>query len=156
LIRPIPPTPYDGSVDSEKFHRFGMEIRQFCKEGKVPDDERVFLASHYLRGKAHSYFIQKVSGNHSKWTLDKFLQGLFNYCFPITFKSEQRDNIKNCFQGRSSVTEYAYRLESLYGLVGVTSKRERVIKLWDGLRAELRRELAKTHFSKEVHSWKKI
>ncbi|KAG7450082.1 uncharacterized protein BT62DRAFT_1050482 [Guyanagaster necrorhizus] len=60
-------------ADGEKFHCFTMELTQFCKEGQVPKDEWVFLASHYLKGKALSFFIQKVLKNHAEWTLIDFL-----------------------------------------------------------------------------------
>ncbi|KAK0474902.1 hypothetical protein IW261DRAFT_1648893 [Armillaria novae-zelandiae] len=45
IIKPIPPTPYDGTADGEKFHRFTMEMTQFCKEGQVPEDEQASSSS---------------------------------------------------------------------------------------------------------------
>ncbi|PBK80780.1 hypothetical protein ARMGADRAFT_949251, partial [Armillaria gallica] len=132
IIRPIPPTSYDGTADGEKFHRFTMEMTQFCKEGQVPRDEQVFLMSHYLKGKALLYFIQNVSKNHVEWTLLGFLHGMFNACFPLNYRSQQRDKIKRCYQNDCTVLEYVYEFETLYGLVGVTSRCECVIKLWDG------------------------
>ncbi|PBK62875.1 hypothetical protein ARMSODRAFT_839449, partial [Armillaria solidipes] len=156
IIRPIPPTPYDGMADGEKFHRFTMEMTQFCKEGQVPKDEQVFLTSHYLKGKALLYFIQKVSKNHAEWMLLDFLRGMFNACFPLNYRSQQRDKIKRCYQNDRTVSEYVYELKTLYGLVGITSKRERVIKLWDGFRKEMQRELHRAKLNKEVHSWRRI
>ncbi len=88
--------------------------------------------SHYLKGKALSYFIQKVSKNHVEWMLLDFLCGMFNACFPLNYCSQQCDKIKRCYQNDHTISEYIYKLETLYGLFGVTSKYKHVIKLWDG------------------------
>ncbi|KIK57612.1 hypothetical protein GYMLUDRAFT_172727, partial [Collybiopsis luxurians FD-317 M1] len=132
---------YNGSPDAEAYHHFMLESTQYCKEGHVPKSEQVFLISHYLEGKAHSYFTQKVSKNHEEWTLKKFFQGLFNYCFPLNYQSQQCDKIKCCYQNNRSISEYVYELEQLYGMVRTTSKHERIIKLWDGFNCPMRREL---------------
>ncbi|PBL04609.1 hypothetical protein ARMGADRAFT_857966, partial [Armillaria gallica] len=151
LIKPIPPTPYDGTPDGEKFHRFMMEFTQYCKE-----DEQVFLASHYLKGKAHSFFIQKVSRNHSQWKLLNFYQEMFNFCFPNNYRKKLHDQIKEAKQGNHTVSEFAYYLESKFNLVGTYNKHERVIKFWDGLQLEIWQELTLQKISAEVHRWKRI
>lgn len=55
----------------------------------------------------------------------------------------------------SLISEYVYELETLYGLVGVTSKREHVIKLWDGFRREMQRELHRVKLEAAPHSKEK-
>ncbi|KAK7461817.1 hypothetical protein VKT23_008248 [Stygiomarasmius scandens] len=156
IIKPIPPTPYDGTPDAEKYHAFVMECQEYCKAGRVSRKEQCFLLSHYLRGKAKSFFIQKVARNHAKWDLLTFFTELFNFCFPMDYRSQQREKIKRCYQNSRSVSDYVYELETLYNLVGATSKREKVIKLWDGFNAPMRRELHRAKLNKEVHSWNRI
>ncbi|KAK7024287.1 hypothetical protein VNI00_016411 [Paramarasmius palmivorus] len=155
-IKPHPPPTYDGTPDAEKFHNWVMRTGQYCEEGNVPEDEQVMLASNFLRGKALSFFIQKVSRNHSRWTLVEFAKGLFNFCFPLNYRSQQRAKLDECRQGSRSVLEYAYEFEMLNNLVGTTSKREMAIKFWDGLHARIRRELHREKKNKEIHSYDEI
>ncbi|KAL0061539.1 hypothetical protein AAF712_011626 [Marasmius tenuissimus] len=60
-IKPIPPPTYDGTPDAERFQNWVMRMIQYLEEGYVPEDEQVMLASNFLRGKALSFFLQKVS-----------------------------------------------------------------------------------------------
>ncbi|KAJ3769927.1 hypothetical protein FB446DRAFT_705819 [Lentinula raphanica] len=156
IIKPIPPQEYGGEEDIEKYHRFVLEGTQFCREGRIPKDEQVFLISHYLSGKAHSFFTLKVARNHRKWTLQRFFEELFNFCFPINYRSQQREKIKRCYQNDRPVAEYVYELENLMNLVGAMGKRDKVIKLWDGFNKPMRYELHRAKLSKEVHTWKQI
>ncbi|KAJ3851616.1 hypothetical protein EV368DRAFT_65609 [Lentinula lateritia] len=138
LIKPILPNEYDGSANAEKYHCFVLEGLQYCKEGHVPEDERVFLLSHYLTGKAHSFFTQKVSKNHEQWKLKDFFEELFNFCFPMNYCSLQRK------KKLSVVTRM------------IVCKHKHVIKLWDGFNPKMRYELHRTRLNKEVHTWEKI
>ena len=52
-----------------------------------------------------------------------------------------------------TVSEYIYELETLYGLVRVTSKCEHVIKLWDRFHKEMQRASGKTYFGKLPPIW---
>ncbi|KAL0058147.1 hypothetical protein AAF712_015189 [Marasmius tenuissimus] len=64
LIKPIPPTKYNGAANQELFETFVMEGTQFVKEGHVPKDEQAILLSHYLTEKGHKFFLYKVARNH--------------------------------------------------------------------------------------------
>ncbi|KAJ3862077.1 hypothetical protein EV359DRAFT_83696 [Lentinula novae-zelandiae] len=66
IIKPVPPSIWNGEADAEVFQRIVLEGYQFCKEGKIPKNEWVFLISHYLSGKAYQFFALKVAKNHSK------------------------------------------------------------------------------------------
>ncbi|KAJ3899305.1 hypothetical protein F5879DRAFT_767320, partial [Lentinula edodes] len=114
LIKPILLNEYDGSADAEKYHCF---VLQYCKEGHVPEDKRVFLLPHYLTGKAHSFFTQKVSKNHEQWKLKDFFEELFNFCFPMNYRSLQRKKIKCCYQNDCLVSEYTFDLSNLFSMV---------------------------------------
>ncbi|KAJ3921494.1 hypothetical protein F5877DRAFT_64904 [Lentinula edodes] len=83
IIKPVSPSIWNGEADAEIFQRIVLEGYEFCKEGKIPKNEWVFLISHYLSGKAYQFFALKVAKNHSKWSLQEFYEGLFNYCFPV-------------------------------------------------------------------------
>ncbi|KAJ3897166.1 hypothetical protein F5879DRAFT_928041, partial [Lentinula edodes] len=156
IIKPVPPSIWNGEADAEVFQRIVLEGYQFCKEGKIPKNERVFLISHYLSGKAYQFFALKVAKNHSKWSLQEFYEGLFNYCFPVNHREQMRTKLRKCYQNGRTVSEYVHELESIMDHVGIMSQREKVLKLWDGLSPGMRYELKRARVSKEVHSWRRI
>jgi len=102
-LKPIPPTKYDGSVDSKAFHRFITEGTAYVKDGQVPSKKRAFILSHYLTGKAHEFYIREVSGDPYGWRLPEFFRELFNYCFPVDFRIKQRRKLLRCYQNDQKV-----------------------------------------------------
>jgi hypothetical protein len=155
-VKPISPSPYKGEPDADEYQHFMMQCTAYCKAGGIPKDEQVFYISNFLEGNALKFFIQKVAKNHSKWTLSKFFEGLFNYCFPLDYREQQRRKLRRCYQNGRRVSEYIHELENLLYFVGEISEREKVVKLWDGLSSHIRYELQRSKLSKDVHSWKKI
>jgi len=89
-LKPIPPTEYDRAVDPQKFHRFITEGTAYVRDGHVPAKKCVFILSHYLMGRAHEFYTCEVAGDPYQWRLPKFFKELFNYCFPIDFRTKQR------------------------------------------------------------------
>ena len=85
-LKPIPPVEYDGSVDSKAFHRFITEGTAYVKDREVPSKKQAFILSHYLKGRAHEFYVQEVSGDPYRWRLSTFFRELFNYCFPVDFR----------------------------------------------------------------------
>ncbi|KAJ3861192.1 hypothetical protein EV359DRAFT_84557 [Lentinula novae-zelandiae] len=83
IIKPVPPSIWNGEADAEVCQRIVLEGYQFCKEGKIPKNERVFLISHYLSGKAYQFFALKVAKNHSKWSLQEFYEGLVKIMYTV-------------------------------------------------------------------------
>jgi hypothetical protein len=117
-LKPIAPTTYDGAVDSCAFHRFITEGTAYVKDGRVKHKKRAFMLSHYLKGKAHEFYICEVSGNPYHWRLHEFFTEMFNYCFPINFRMKQCKKLKRCFQNDKSVQDYVYELNKLWNMIG--------------------------------------
>jgi hypothetical protein len=66
-LKPIPPATYDGAVDSRAFHRFITEGTAYVEDGRVSSRKKVFILSHFLKGKAHEFYIREVSGDPYRW-----------------------------------------------------------------------------------------
>jgi len=98
-LKPIPPIEYDGSVDSKAFHRFITEGTAYVKDGKVPSKKRAFILAHYLKGKAHEFYMREVSGDPYRWRLETFFRELFNYCFPVDSESNFGRNCTPAIRG---------------------------------------------------------
>ncbi|OAX32783.1 hypothetical protein K503DRAFT_804946 [Rhizopogon vinicolor AM-OR11-026] len=127
-LKPIPPTKYDGSVDSRLFHRFITEGTAYIQDGNVPRSRQVFVLSHYLKDKAHDFYVRQVSDRPSGWRLSEFFTELFNYCFLLDFRTKQWN----------------------------VPKREKVIKFWFGLNPNIQNELYKMCLNPEVSSLQRV
>ncbi|KIM69226.1 hypothetical protein SCLCIDRAFT_19845 [Scleroderma citrinum Foug A] len=122
MLKPIPPTKYDGSVDSKAFHRFITVGMAYVKDGCVPHKKHPFILSHYLMGKAHEFY-------------------LFNYCFPVDFRIKQWQKLQHCYQNDQKVKDYIYKLDELWTMIGEMNECTQVHKLWFGLRKEIQHDL---------------
>ncbi|KAJ3514054.1 hypothetical protein NLJ89_g2595 [Agrocybe chaxingu] len=155
-LKPIPPKEYDGTADTRSYNRFVTEGTAYVHDGRVPRDRRVFVLSYYLSGIAYDFYVQKVSMNVHEWSLPEFFAELFNYAFPINYRMEQRAKLKRTFQNDKRVSAYVHELEELYNMIGVNDPREKVIKLWNGLRASIQRGLWRDHLNPEISSWNDV
>jgi len=155
-LKPIPPVEYDGSVDSKAFHQFIMEGTAYVKDGEVPSKKQAFILSHYLKGRAHEFYVREVSGDPYRWRLSTFLRELFNYCFPVDFRIKLRKKLHTCYQGSKSVRDYLYELNEIWNMIGETDERAKVHKLWFGLRKEIQHDLWRDKLNPEISSLQTI
>ncbi|KAG1831525.1 hypothetical protein EV424DRAFT_1342894 [Suillus variegatus] len=155
-LKPIAPTTYDGAVDSRAFHRFITEGTAYVNDGNVRSKKKVFVLSHFLKGRAHEFYIREISGDPYRWRLREFFTEMFNYCFPINFRTKQREKLKRCFQNEKPVRDYVYELNELWNMIGDVDERDRVSRLWTGLSTEIQRELWKKELNPETSSFKEV
>ena len=133
-----------------------MHGTAYVKYGYVECRHQVMVLSEFLVGKAYMFYTRRVSLDPERWTLKKFFTELFNYCFPIDFRNQQREKLNNFSQGNKSVREYVADLDEMFTIVGADSKRARVVKLFNGFRPSLRKALLREHMNPEYTSWKEI
>ncbi|KAG2157806.1 uncharacterized protein EDB93DRAFT_1101114 [Suillus bovinus] len=133
-LKLIPPREYDGSVDLRAFHRFVTEGTTYVEDGSVPRKRQVFVLSHYLKGKAHDFYLRQVSDQLGKWRIREFFTEMFNYCFPLDFQMKQRKKLYRCYQG----------------------DKEKVVKFWFGLNDSIQNELYKMHLNPEVSTLQEV
>jgi hypothetical protein len=58
LLRPIPPSRYNGEPNANAIQRFARESKTYVKMGRVPEEQQVFFVSYYLDGKALDFIIK--------------------------------------------------------------------------------------------------
>lgn len=153
LIKPIAPRDYDGSPDARAYHRFVTEGTAYVQDGNVKPKRMTFMLSYYLKGKAYDFYTQKVSMNYTEWSLQRFFEAMFNYCFPINYRMNQRDKLKRSYQNERTVSEYVHELDELYNMIGLVDERDKVIKLWYGLVPVIQRGLWRDGLNPEVSDW---
>ncbi|KAG6912939.1 hypothetical protein DXG01_010993, partial [Tephrocybe rancida] len=153
LIKPIAPRDYDGSPDARSYHRFITEGTDYVETGRVEPRRCVFVLSRFLKGRAYDFYTQKVAMTAGDWDLQRFFVEMFTYCFPVNYQTKQREKLRRSYQRDKSVTEYCYDLEELYNMIGTVSEREKVVKLWNGLRPSIQKALWRDGLNPEKSSW---
>lgn len=156
-LKPEKPEPYDGRADAQVFHKF---MRQTVEYLSAFDVEPAMLASHvsnFLKGNAYNFWVTTVeSRNPRSWTLRKLFVELFNYCFPVDYRLQMREKLQHSEQGNRSVRDYIHELENLFLMVGFVSDREKVDKLWHGLKTSIQTELWKRELNPTRSSWEEV
>ena len=140
---------YDKSINSKAFHHFIMEGTAYVKDGEVPSKKQVFILSHYLTGKAHEFYICKVSGDPYCWRLSTFFHELFNYCFPVDYQIKLQKKLHACYQGNKTIQDYLYEM---WNMIGEMDKCTKVHKLWFGLHKEIQHNLWQDKLNLEISS----
>jgi Retroviral aspartyl protease/Zinc knuckle len=155
-IKPRSPREYSGQADPKLFHQFVQESMDYVQDGHVPAKRQIRVLSYFLKGKARNYYVQKAARKEQKMSLVKFFSGIFDYCFPLSFRSDLREKLDYCTQGNKTISDYVYEIEELHMMIGISDKRQRVLNLWKGLHQDIRQALRWEKLNPEVSSWKKI
>ena len=74
-----------------------MEGTDYMWTGKVEKKWHMFVLSHFLKDQAYNFYTQKVATNPYSWRLQEFFEEMFDYCFPINYRMEQWDKLRQAF-----------------------------------------------------------
>lgn len=155
-VKSFKPKVYNGAPDARAYNRFVKESEMYLVDNKIKSKRRAFILSYFLEGRAYDFYIQKVSRNEAKWTLERFYSELYNFCFPINFTIQLHKKLQKLYQNDKSVSEYAHELEELFVMIGTISKRERVIKFWNGARASIQQGLWLHRLNPDTATWREV
>ncbi|TCD66813.1 hypothetical protein EIP91_000891 [Steccherinum ochraceum] len=157
FMKPEKPEAYDGKPDAEVFHKFIRQVTRLIEAYKVDDDEVAVTVSDYLTGDAYKYYANTIDNDDpTQWGLREIFIGLFNYCFPLDFRLQQREKLRNARQNSRSVREFAHELQNLFRMAGFVSKEEQVDRLWNGLNLKIQSRLWEHKLSPTTSSWDEI
>lgn len=67
---------------------------------------------------AYDYWINKVADDFRSSRLQEFFEELFNYVFPVNYRSQQRTKLMRFHQNDKKVAQYVHKLEELFSMVG--------------------------------------
>ncbi|KAJ7912832.1 hypothetical protein B0H13DRAFT_2473677 [Mycena leptocephala] len=140
--KPDPPSIYNGEANFNKIERWVLEGRDWKKQCYIRPNMRVQRVSKYLGGRALDWYMREGAKAPHKWTLNRFYEALFNYCFPVDFRSIQRKKFQTYEQRSQGIQEYRTNLETLANSVGDITSRQLVVQFWDGASFEMRRRWA--------------
>ncbi|KAG2057842.1 hypothetical protein BDR06DRAFT_830197, partial [Suillus hirtellus] len=150
ILKLVPPTVYDGEVDSRVFHWFITKGTAHVKDGYVKQKACIFTLSKYLTSKAHEFYIREVVRDPYQWRLPEFFNELFNHCFLVNYRTELCAKLKKCYQNERAVRAYLYELSKLWNMIGNINECQHVKHLWFGLKTDIQHELWKKELNLEV------
>ncbi|KAJ3741569.1 hypothetical protein DFH05DRAFT_1559358 [Lentinula detonsa] len=146
-IKPDPPEKYNGTPNVQTFLKFSTEVTEYLRDANIHRSRWVFRASKYLSESAYECYLAVAADDPFIWNLKDFLIELYNHCFPITYRLEQRTKLKRFYQGSWTVRQYCMKLKELFNTVGVMDEREKIHKLWSGFTTTIQQGL----WQKELH-----
>jgi hypothetical protein len=74
----------------------------------------------------------------------------------IHYRMQARKRLARCFQKKKTVTEYAHELQELFNMIGMISERDRVLKLWSGVKPDIQSALWRSQLNPEVSNWDEV
>nr|GAT58301.1 gag protein [Mycena chlorophos] len=155
-IKPKEPNSYDGSPNATAFHRLVRESAAYVDLGSIPAQKQVFYISYFLKGPAADFYNQVVVPKEKEYTLVRFFEELFEFCFPIDYRTKQRKLLDRCYQGSRTVAAHVAHFSEIYNTIGIVDSQEKVVKLWNSLDEEIQQEMHREKLDPESSSWDEI
>ncbi|KAJ3974951.1 hypothetical protein EV361DRAFT_865776 [Lentinula raphanica] len=156
-IKPLKPTEiFDGTANLRSFQRNMREIIAYLEDSRVPDYRQVEVASRFLKGKAYTFFERICGENASEWTLKKFYEKLYDFAFPIDFRTEQRRKLVSLQQKNRRVCDHIGIFNDLCNTAGTLDERHKVIFLWDSFDSVITKGLLRMGHTPEISSLEDI
>ena len=157
-LKPIAPKPYNGDADDTVFYMFLVECNNYMRQSgldKYPRQQVERMPS-FLTDKASKFYMQFVGDSPHTWTLDRFFVKLMEYCFPPDYRQRQRTRFTKLKQGDKSIIDFHHEIELLSTLLGDVSERERVQRLWYGVKPDYKEQLHLKELNSEYSTYKKV
>ncbi|KAJ8462792.1 hypothetical protein ONZ45_g17808 [Pleurotus djamor] len=156
-LKPLKPTPYDGSTESGKLQKFIREVEAYLRDGNVHNETaKVRHIGSFLTGHAGQFYEMMVAPCIDEWDMNTLFTELVNFCFPSDFRESERIRLNKIYQNDDTVKMYATRLVDCMNTCGGLSKRDKIVRLWMGLRKSIRAELTREGLSMFASSWDRI
>ncbi|KAJ6472143.1 hypothetical protein C8R47DRAFT_1221915 [Mycena vitilis] len=146
LLKPVPPSRDNGEPNANAIQRFARGSKTYVKMGRVAEGEQIYYISYYLDGKALDFYNQVAVPDEHRWDLERFFVGLFEFCFPVDFRNEQRKRLVRCFQNTKGVAAHVTEIyckgldpevATWDNIVQATLKAEVLVKIGQKIENEL-------------------
>ncbi len=124
--------------------------------GMVPKKSCIPKIAQYLMGVAHNFYISKVADDARNWRMKKFFTELYNHCFPLTYRLDQRQKLQRAYQYNKTVCQFTMELAELFNTIGIMDKHEKVHKLWTSLNASIQQGLRREKLTPETALYSQV
>jgi len=150
------PDKYDGRPDIDRFDAWSYNLTNYMEFVGADDSAMIRVIPRLLTGTAEKFYLQYVARNPDMYTVKELLGDLFDYCFPDDFIEQMRQKWDKLTQGKLRVREYTREIADLAQKFPEMSERQVVLKLWNGLKGDIRGDLAMRGIDPEKHDINKI
>ncbi|OCH83526.1 hypothetical protein OBBRIDRAFT_702601, partial [Obba rivulosa] len=147
---------YTGEPNYETFQKWVLEAKDWLRLSYIRRQNRVARLKKYLSGRAFTFYMRDVARKPQDWTLTKFLDSLFNHCFPTNFREIQRTRYRAYKQNGHPIRDYQRGLERLAQSVGRIRHRDFILQFWEGADRRMRAHWAREGLSGERSSLTKL
>ncbi|KZP03059.1 hypothetical protein FIBSPDRAFT_688153, partial [Athelia psychrophila] len=117
-LKVSPPTTYKGEVQASTFNKWVREIQEWTETGLLDAYQSLQACGKFSSDRAYKYYEQEVCNRGLRPALEDYFIGLYEYIFPATYRSAQRDKFDLCEQRTLSVRDYLRRLQDLADTIG--------------------------------------
>ena len=150
--KPVSPFKYNGEPRAEVYQRWIISCKRYLRMSYVRRKNRVERLEPFVTGNAAKFYSLRVGLNPRKWTLRRFFEQLFDYCFPPNFRSLQREKFSQSCQNGRKVREYVRELQDLSASIGDVRHRSFILQYWKGSDLYIRLKWAEAGYSPETAS----
>ncbi|KIO16366.1 hypothetical protein M407DRAFT_44335, partial [Tulasnella calospora MUT 4182] len=140
---------YDGRAHLETFDTFVFEFMNWAEVNDLPEKFRMMAMKRFLTNKAGNHYMTFTAVDLKRWTVDSYLQLLFNHCFPIHFRSKMWAKFNRCVQGNRSTREFLRELRTLGNRLPDIGDVQIHLQYWEGSSQYLHVEWAKAGMDPE-------
>ncbi|KAJ3474054.1 hypothetical protein NLI96_g12674 [Meripilus lineatus] len=151
-----PPFVWKGLPDLEVFDQWVYEVDNWQKLNGLTDKYALRLVKGFMAGPAAKFFMKHVATDIRHWTMKLLYDALFNYCFPLDFKEELRENLENATQGTAKIRDFVRDLETLAERFEDVTDIQIVKIFWKGMHQYLRLYLIKKGYTPETTKLSKL
>jgi hypothetical protein len=150
------PFTFDGRADLDLFDQWTYEVDTWRNWNGISDKMVIKILVNFMSGEASKFFMKHVVLHQKDWTLKSIYEALFNYCFPLDFKLQLREQLTGAKQGKNDVRDFQRDLETLaVRFPDVTEWQIRQI-FWSGIRGYLCLHLIEKGLNPERSSIQKL
>ncbi|KAJ3474470.1 hypothetical protein NLI96_g12440 [Meripilus lineatus] len=147
---------WKGLPDLEIFDQWVYEVDNWQELNGLTDKYALRLVKGFMSGQAAKFFMKHVATDLKNWTMKELYDALFNYCFPLDFKEELRENLENATQGTAKIRDFVRDLETLAERFEDVTDIQIVKIFWKGMHQYLRLYLIKKGYTPETTKLSKL
>ncbi|EJD33135.1 hypothetical protein AURDEDRAFT_177783 [Auricularia subglabra TFB-10046 SS5] len=150
------PRVYDGRADLDYFDQWCYEVDWWKRLNGIRTRWIIPMLSSFLSGEASKWFMNNVVLSEEDWTMRRFYDELFDYCFPSDFKLRLRMRFARAKQGDRDVREFARNLKVLARRFPDIGERQLIQVLWEGVHKYIRSKWFEYGFNVDENTYEEL
>ncbi|KAF7322695.1 hypothetical protein HMN09_00048300 [Mycena chlorophos] len=110
----------------------------------------------YAKDPPADFYNQVVVPNEHKYNLTRFFAELYEFCFPVDFRTSQRRLLDELRQDERTVAATIALFSETWNTIGIEDSQEKIVKLWNTFNEDIQMEMYRDKLNPETSSWDDI